>query len=360
MLRTGASRALFRSLASSAAPSVRATSYNGAVGQLQLTSRLCTLSTKRPQALAKPLTAAFARLQTTQTQWDKIDKKQEGKVGKEKLEASPELVSSTSSTHPIFGEIGTEEKEDDTDMMAGVKADLRTIKETFSLTDVPRQAYYIGLAGVLPYLGTSLSTVYCAWEITNSAESGSGFLLSHQTAELALHILEPLQIGYGAVVSAQQQVTRESYLTKFQILSFLGAIHWGLEFGQYGGVQGYPRYMIGVVAPAVAWPTILLPAEYALITQFLAFNFLYYADARATVRGWAPPWYSTYRFVLTFIVGASIVVSLIGRGQIADQIGKLPGPADKIKQLRDSQVAALEQEELARRHKSSQDDEDDD
>ncbi|KAK5044886.1 hypothetical protein LTR16_011465, partial [Cryomyces antarcticus] len=151
----------------------------------------------------------------------------------------------------------------------------------------------------------------------------------HQTAELALHILEPLQVGYGAV-----------------ILSFLGAIHWGLEFAQYGGAQGYPRYMIGVVAPAVAWPTILLPAEYALITQFLAFNFLYYADARATVRGWAPPWYSTYRFVLTFIVGASIVVSLIGRGQIADQIGRLPGPADKIKQLRDSQVAALEQEEF--------------
>ncbi|KAL2350128.1 hypothetical protein BJ546DRAFT_488399 [Cryomyces antarcticus] len=343
MLRTGPSRALLRSLASSAAPSVRATSHSGAVGQLQLTSRLCTLSTKRPQTLAKPLTAAFARLQTTQTQWDKIDKKQEGKVGKEKLEASPELVSSESSTHPIFGEVGTEEKEDDTDMMAGVKADLRTIKETFSLDDVPRQAYYIGLAGVLPYLGTSLSTVYCAWEITNSAESGSGFLLSHQTAELALHILEPLQVGYGAV-----------------ILSFLGAIHWGLEFAQYGGAQGYPRYMIGVVAPAVAWPTILLPAEYALITQFLAFNFLYYADARATVRGWAPPWYSTYRFVLTFIVGASIVVSLIGRGQIADQIGRLPGPADKIKQLRDSQVAALEQEEFARRHKASQDDEEDD
>ena len=63
------------------------------------------------------------------------------------------------------------------------------------------------------------------------------------------------------------------------------------------------------------------------------------------VKGWAPHWYSTYRFVLTFIVGASIVASLIGRGQIADQINRLPSPADRVKALRDSQYAAMEAEE---------------
>lgn len=67
------------------------------------------------------------------------------------------------------------------------------------------------------------------------------------------------------------------------------------------------------------------------------------------VKGWAPPWYSTYRFVLTFIVGASIVITLIGRGQIVDKINRLPGPGDRLKQLRESQVAALEQEEQERR-----------
>lgn len=56
---------------------------------------------------------------------------------------------------------------------------------------------------------------------------------------------------------------------------------------------------------------------------------MYYADARATVRGWTPSWYGTYRFVLTFIVGAAIVISLVGRGQIADRVGKLPGPMDE-------------------------------
>jgi hypothetical protein len=94
--------------------------------------------------------------------------------------------------------------------------------------------------------------------------------------------------------------------------------------------------MIGVLAPAVAWPTILMPIEHALITQFLAFTFLYYADTKATVHGWTPPWYGSYRFVLTFVVGVSLVVSLIGRGQIQDQIGRLPGTADRIKALRES------------------------
>jgi hypothetical protein len=109
--------------------------------------------------------------------------------------------------------------------------------------------------------------------------------------------------------------------------------------------------MIGVVAPAVAWPTMLMPIEYALITQFLAFNFLYFADTRQAVKGFAPPWYGTYRFVLTFIVGASIVVSLIGRGQIVRKDHTLPGPAEKMQALRDSQWAALEKEEKERQKK---------
>lgn len=70
------------------------------------------------------------------------------------------------------------------------------------MDDVPREALYIGMAGVLPYLATSLSTVYLAWDINHASITGQGFLLSGQTAELLLHIVEPLQIGYGAVVSS--------------------------------------------------------------------------------------------------------------------------------------------------------------
>ncbi|KAK3113584.1 hypothetical protein LTR53_009001 [Teratosphaeriaceae sp. CCFEE 6253] len=321
-------------------------------------SQLCTLT--HPQhalRLAKPAlpkTLALVRWQSSgdRKNVNQIDEKHEHDLGEQKLEVHPELVSMESSSRPIMSETADDAadsrakaakpEEEDTDMMAGIRSDFQTIKDTFSLEDVPRQAYYVGMAGVLPYLATSLSTVYCAYEIHHGVESGSGLLISEKTAELALHVIEPIQVGYGAV-----------------IISFLGAIHWGLEWAAYGGIHGYPRYMIGIVSTALAWPTLLLPVEYALISQFLIFNFLYYSDARACKRGWTPPWYNTYRFVLTFIVGGSIVVSLIGRGQIADKIEKLPSPADRVRALRNAQYDELENEEQARRRFLSTKDDDD-
>lgn len=106
--------------------------------------------------------------------------------------------------------------------------------------------------------------------------------------------------------------------------------------------------MIGVLAPAVAWPSVLLPVQYALITQFLAFNFLYYADARACRRGWAPPWYGTYRFVLTFIVGAAIVISLIGRGELIGRVGQVPSPIDRVRAGQQMQQKFKDEEEHRR------------
>lgn len=111
-----------------------------------------------------------------------------------------------------------------------------------------------------------------------------------------------------------------------------------MEWAGYGGKVGYRRYAIGVVAPAVAWPTLLLPAEYALISQFFAFTFLYYNDARAAVKGWTPAWYSMYRFILTFVVGASIVLSLVGREQLASHYNSGHGLSDKVRQLQDSRA----------------------
>jgi hypothetical protein len=138
----------------------------------------------------------------------------------------------------------------------------------------------------------------------------------------------------------------------------LGAIHWGLEFARYGGSHGYKRYRTGVIATGLAWPTILLPVETALISQFALFTWLYYNDSRATKRGLAPSWYGVYRFILTFIVGSSIVVSLIGRGQITGHISQAPNAADRIQKLRESQTEQLEEEESARRKfLSSADDE---
>lgn len=225
-----------------------------------------------------------------------------------------------------------------------------TIVDTFTLKDVPTKAMYMGLAGVVPYLVTSLSTVILSFDIQYAANHGQGLLFSGNVSEQLLHIIEPLQLGYGASVGTPLPLlpSNRSNIT-YQIISFLGAIHWGLEWAKYGGEQGYPRYAIGVVATAVAWPTLLLSAEVGLITQFLAFTFLYYTDARASRAGWAPQWYGIYRFVLTFIVGVSIVASLIGRGQIADLISKPIGPAERLRAMRDEQLAQLEAEDAENR-----------
>ncbi|KAJ5732744.1 hypothetical protein N7493_004225 [Penicillium malachiteum] len=221
---------------------------------------------------------------------------------------------------------------DDVDMMAGMKAEAKVIKDTFSLSEVPKEALYLGMAGVIPYLATSLQTVALSYEINRAAVAGDGLIFSGQSAELMLHMLEPIQVGYGAV-----------------ILSFLGAVHWGLEWAGYGGKYGYKRYAAGVIAPAVAWPTLLLPVEYALITQFLAFTFLYYNDARAAAAGRAPHWYGMYRFVLTFVVGASIVATLIGREQIAQTLTSEHTIKDKINALIFLQKKEKEEAEARRK-----------
>lgn len=94
-----------------------------------------------------------------------------------------------------------------------------------------------------------------------------------------------------------------------------------------------------------------MSVESALIVQFCAFTLLYYVDTRATYRGWTPPWYAIYRFVLTFIVGASIVISLIGRGEVADRVKRLPGAVDRITALRETAQTKLAEEEEAERAK---------
>jgi hypothetical protein len=182
------------------------------------------------------------------------------------------------------------------------------VVETVALKSVPPAYYRLGLAGTVPYVFTSLSTVYLSWNLNTQWPTDNqllnSFMVSNQTASEFLQHLEPIQLGYGAV-----------------IISFLGAIHWGLELAEKTPMQPRTnfRFAMGVLAPAFAWPTLMLPIEWALTGQFAAFVALYFADARATTLGWAPQWYGTYRWVLTAIVGGAIVASLIGRFKVGEE-----------------------------------------
>lgn len=189
-------------------------------------------------------------------------------------------------------------------------------------------------------------------------------MISHESAAHYLHLLEPIQVGYGAV-----------------IISFLGAIHWvrhksistlqrppvtltrflflqGLEYAekQPNAARTRFRYGMGVLAPMLAWPTMALPVQFALTAQFAAFTFMYFFDARATTKGWAPQWYGTYRFVLTFIVGSAILVSLIGREKIGADQPRLTGLRQKFHKeghntLAEHEWGKLEEKELEKNRK---------
>ena len=188
---------------------------------------------------------------------------------------------------------------------------------------MPRESYILGLSGTIPYLATSVSVVYLSWAVNTDWPTTSAFLnhflMSHENAHYFLGLLEPLQVGYGAA-----------------IISFLGAIHWGLEYAEKAPDKARTkfRYALGVAAPLVAWPTLLMPWPWALTTQWAAFVGLWLCDRTASIRGWAPYWYATYRFVLTAIVGVAIMISMVGTmkvGQYKPQFGKI---SEKIQESR--------------------------
>ncbi|KAJ4265353.1 hypothetical protein NW762_004641 [Fusarium torreyae] len=233
-----------------------------------------------------------------------IDYEAERKRGQELLQSNPSVVSIESSTANT-STAAQGSKSADEDMNSELKHDLGIVKETFTFRDVPRESSMLGLAGTLPYLGTSLSTVFLAWDLNKPIPTGNAFydaiMIDHETARYFLSVLEPVQLGYGAV-----------------IISFLGAIHWGLEYAEKQPLRERTRfrYGMGVASSVVAWPTLMLPVEYALTSQFMAFVALYFADSRAATRGWAPRWYGAYRFLLTAMVGLAIFISLVGRAKI--------------------------------------------
>jgi hypothetical protein len=122
MLRNGATR-LARSIV---APAARPVSYTQcATPTQQWTTQFGSLASKRP------LPSQLARIRAMQagSMRRNISKEQlkvEDKYAHEKLKATPETVSMTSSIHPISGEIGTPSpsKDKDADMVAGVKSDV--------------------------------------------------------------------------------------------------------------------------------------------------------------------------------------------------------------------------------------------
>lgn len=207
MLRSTPTRSLLKSFAK--VPVARS-SYSAASVRFRNATPLRQLNNNRPQvriSIARPTTTSLLYATTKAgPHFDKIDTKTEHKLAEARIEPHPSEVSGESSVRHVFEESQGPKVQND-EMLGAIKADLGTIKETFSLADVPKESLYIGAAGVLPYAATSLLTVFLSYDINQAHASGHGIVFSPETAHQLLDIVTPIQIGYGAVVSTKSQTS---------------------------------------------------------------------------------------------------------------------------------------------------------
>lgn len=141
---------------------------------------------------------------------------------------------------------------------------------------LPRLALWLGLGGLAPFFAGAL-------------------LAALGPAQLHLDVLAALA-GYGAV-----------------ILSFLGAVHWGLALrAPQAEAQATPyRLVLGVVPSLIGWVALMLPLGAGL--GLLAAGILATAgvETLATSRRLLPAGYLALRWVLSLGAAAALVLGLL-------------------------------------------------
>jgi Protein of unknown function (DUF3429) len=96
-------------------------------------------------------------------------------------------------------------------------------------------------------------------------------------------------------------------------LSFMGAVHWGLAMGDYGGPRDATwTYLASVIPALLGWFALaFFPQAVALRLMAAAFVLLLLYDVGSVRRGFAPAWYTNLRWPLTLIVAASLLFASI-------------------------------------------------
>ena len=97
------------------------------------------------------------------------------------------------------------------------------------------------------------------------------------------------------------------------ILSFMGAVHWGLAMAEYGGRRDTAwSYVASVMPPLFGWFALaFLPQVVALRVIAAAFILLLAYDIRAVRLGLAPMWYTRFRWPLTLAVVPTLVAASV-------------------------------------------------
>ncbi|MBE7210627.1 MAG: DUF3429 domain-containing protein [Gluconacetobacter diazotrophicus] len=156
---------------------------------------------------------------------------------------------------------------------------------------LPAAAIALGVGGLIPFLALTVGILFFP-------------------AEVPVPRLTAALMGYGAV-----------------ILSFLGAVHWGLALrglpgNAVAGPRGEGRAMwtalgLGVVPALVGWAALLSATVADPVVGFLlllaGFVGTIVVERRAAAAGWMPPGYLVLRYLLTAVVAVCLVAAVVGR-----------------------------------------------
>jgi hypothetical protein len=93
------------------------------------------------------------------------------------------------------------------------------------------------------------------------------------------------------------------------ILSFMGAVHWGLAMTSSRD-DAIAQLSLSVLPALLGWVALLLPAVPACLFLLAGFAGLYWFDLRAAPRGAVPDWYPALRLPLTTGVVLCLAVAL--------------------------------------------------
>lgn len=141
---------------------------------------------------------------------------------------------------------------------------------------LPQGLTALGYAGLLPFAACVLGIA----------------LLEGEARAFAVRAL----VAYGAV-----------------ILSFLGAVHWGLLLRQPGAAAA-PRLAIGVLPSLAGWVALLLPDRYALALLVVAFGGFWLYEHRVVGPALLPPAYLDLRRHLSLGACALLTLGLLAAG----------------------------------------------
>ena len=97
------------------------------------------------------------------------------------------------------------------------------------------------------------------------------------------------------------------------ILSFLGAVHWGLALraSLEEAAAAWPRLALGVLPALVGWVALLLPVRPGLLLLAAALVAVAAVETAATRRGLMPPGYLGLRWPLSLGAGACLLLGAL-------------------------------------------------